>query len=95
MLDYDNIITSVLEAVEKIPTDEKDYHKCSFMVFCFAQSQHTKSRRTYIIANSRNSCLPTRIHSMQLQKSKKIFDIKFKQKKVQQLAYDQFYPLWK
>ena len=38
MLDYDNIITSVLEAVEKIPTDEKDYHECSFMVFCFAQS---------------------------------------------------------
>ena len=80
MLDYDNIITSVLEAVEKIPTDEKDYHKCSFMVFCFAQSQHTKSRRTYIIANSRNSCLPTRIHSMQLQKSQKTFCIKFLKK---------------
>ena len=32
MLDKDNIIsTSVSEAVEKIPTDEKDYHKCPFM----------------------------------------------------------------
>ena len=80
MLDNDNIITSVSEAVEKIPTDEKDYHKWSFMVFCFAQLKHTKSRPTYIIANSRNSCLPTRIHSVQLQEPQKTFYIKFKQK---------------
>ena len=34
MLDEDNIInTSVSEAVEKIPTDEKDYRKCTFMCF--------------------------------------------------------------
>ena len=34
MLDKDNIIsTSVSEAVEKIPTDEKDYCKRSFMCF--------------------------------------------------------------
>ena len=34
MLDKDNIIsTSVSETVEKIPTDEKDYRKCSFMSF--------------------------------------------------------------
>ena len=34
MLDNDNIInTSVSEAVEKIPTDEKDYCKCSFTCF--------------------------------------------------------------
>ena len=34
MLYKDNIIsTSVSEAVEKIPTDEKDYCKCSFMCF--------------------------------------------------------------
>ena len=32
MLDNDNIISRrVTEAVEKIPTDEKDYRKCSFM----------------------------------------------------------------
>ena len=32
MLDNDNIIsTSVPEAVEKIPTDEKDYRKCPFI----------------------------------------------------------------
>ena len=47
MLDKDNVIsTSVSEAVEKIPTNEKDYRKCSF-VFYFAQPQHTKSRPTY------------------------------------------------
>ena len=34
MLDKDNIIsTSVPEAVVKIPIDEKDYRKCSFMCF--------------------------------------------------------------
>ena len=34
MLDNDNIISkSVSEAVEKIPTDEKDYRKCSFIVY--------------------------------------------------------------
>ena len=39
MLDNDNIIsTSVSEAAEKIPTDEKDYRKCSFIVY-FAQPQ--------------------------------------------------------
>ena len=81
MLDNGNIIRRVSEAVERIPTDEKDYRKCSFMVFCFAQPQHTKSRP--IIANSRNSCLPTRIHSVSLQKLQKTFYIKFKQKKVQ------------
>ena len=44
MLDKDNIIsTNVSEAVEKIPTDEKDYRKCSF-VFYFAQPQHKKSK---------------------------------------------------
>ena len=40
MLDNDNIITSVSKAVEKIPTDEKDYHKCSCMVFCLAKPQN-------------------------------------------------------
>ena len=45
MLD-NNISTSVSEAAEKIPTDEKDYRKCSF-VFYFAQPQYTKSRPTY------------------------------------------------
>ena len=34
MLDKYNIISkSVSEAVEKIPTDKKDYRKCSFMRF--------------------------------------------------------------
>ena len=34
MLDKDNIISkNVSEAVEKIPTDKKDYCKCSLMYF--------------------------------------------------------------
>ena len=85
MLDNDNITsTSVSEVVEKIPTDKKDYHKCSFLVFYFAQhSIQTADQPTYIIANSRNSCLPTRIHPVQLRKSQKTFYITFTQKKVQ------------
>ena len=40
MLNNDNIIsTSVSEAVEKIPADEKDYRKCSFM--CFTLHSHS------------------------------------------------------
>ena len=63
MLDKDNIIsTRVSEAVEKIPTDEKDYHKCSFIVY-FAQPQQLQ-RVDQHIANSINSCLSTRIHSV-------------------------------
>ena len=59
MLDNDNIInTSVSEAVEKIPTDEKDYRKCSFM--CFTLHSYSIQRADQY--NSINSCLPTRIH---------------------------------
>ena len=43
MLDNDNIIsTKVSEAVKKIPTDEKDYHKWSFM--CFTLHSHSIQR---------------------------------------------------
>ena len=50
MLDKDNIIsTSVSEAVEKIPTDEKDYRKCSFM--CFTLYSHSIQRADQHIAN--------------------------------------------
>ena len=63
MVHKDNMIsTSVSEAVEKIPTDEKDYRKCSFIVY-FAQSQQLQ-RVDQHTANSINSCLPTRIHSV-------------------------------
>ena len=59
MLHNDNIIsTSVSEAVEKIPTDEKDYRKCSF-----AQSQQLQRVDQHTV-NSINSCLPARIHSV-------------------------------
>ena len=69
MLDNDNITsTSDSKAVEKISGDEKYYRKCSFVVFYLAHPQHTKIRPTYIIANSRHSCLPTRIHSVQLKR---------------------------
>ena len=42
MLDKDNMISTIAsEAVEKIPADEKDYRKCSFM--CFILPQHTRA----------------------------------------------------
>ena len=45
MLDKDNIISaSVSEAVEKIPTDEKYYRKCSFR--CFTLYSHNIQRST-------------------------------------------------
>ena len=59
MLDNDTIISaSVSEAVEKIPMDEKDYRKCSFM--CFTLHSHSIQRSDQ--HNRRNSCLPTRIY---------------------------------
>ena len=84
MLDKDNIVsTSVSEAVEKISTDEKDYRKCSFMCFSLHSYSIQKADKHIYIANSRNSCLPTRIHPVYLKKSLKAFYIKFTQKKVQ------------
>ena len=63
MIDNDNIIsTSVSQAVEKIPADDKDYLKCCFL--CFTSHSHSIQRADQHIANSRNSCLPTRIHSV-------------------------------
>ena len=47
MLDKDNIIsTSVSEAVEKIPTNEKDYRKSTFM--CFTLYSHSIQRGTFV-----------------------------------------------
>ena len=49
MLGNDDIIsTSVSVAVEKIPTDDKDYRKCSFMCFTL----HGIQRADQHIANS-------------------------------------------
>ena len=43
MLGKDNIMSAnVSEAVEKIPTDEKDDRKCSFM--CFTLHSHSIQR---------------------------------------------------
>ena len=78
-----DISTSVSEAVEKIPT-EIDYRKCSFM--CFTLHSHSIQRadqHILYLANNRNSCLPTRIHPVQLKKSQKTFYINFTRKKVQ------------
>ena len=50
-------------------------------VFYFAQPQQLQ-RADQHIANSRNSCLPTRIHPVLLKKSQKIFYITLTQKKV-------------
>ena len=82
MLDNDNMIsTSVSKTVEKIPADEKDYLKSSFM--CFTLHSRNIQRADQLIANNRNSCLPARIYPVQLKKSQKTFYIKFTQKKVQ------------
>ena len=56
MLDKDNVIsTSVSEAVEKIPTNEKDYCKCSVMSFTLRS--FSMQRADQHTANTRNSCL--------------------------------------
>ena len=50
MLDKDNIISkSASAAVGKIPTDEKDYRKCSFM--CFTLHNHGIQRADQYIAH--------------------------------------------
>ena len=55
MLDKNDIIsTSVSETVEKVPTDEKDYCKCSFM--CFTLHSYNIKTADQHIANSRNKC---------------------------------------
>ena len=43
MLDTDNIMTAnASEIVQKIPTDEKDHHKCSLRVIVPMQSQNIR-----------------------------------------------------
>ena len=42
MLPNDNIMSKSVEAVEKIPTDEKHYWKCSFM--CSTLHSHSIQR---------------------------------------------------
>ena len=50
MLDKDNMIsTSVSETVEKIPTDEKDHCKSSFM--CFTSHSHSIQGADQHLAN--------------------------------------------
>ena len=57
------INTSVSEAVEKVPTNEKDYRKCSFV--CFTLYSRSIQRADQHIANIEiPSCLPTRMHPM-------------------------------
>ena len=58
------ISTSVSETVEKIPTNNKDYRKCPFLYFTL--HTHSTERADQHIVNIRNSCLPTRIHPVQL-----------------------------
>ena len=49
MLDKDNITsTSVSETVKKIPTDEKDYRKCTFLcLLCTATYQNIANIEIY------------------------------------------------
>ena len=61
MLDNDNIInTSDSEAVEKIPTYEKNYCKCSFMSFSLQSHSIQTAHQQQHLANSRKGFLPTR-----------------------------------
>ena len=63
MLDNDNIIsTSASEAVEKIPTHKKITANAPFCVLLSTAAAVKRAEKH--IANSRNSCLPTRIHSV-------------------------------
>ena len=49
MLDNDNIISkSVSEAVEKIPTDEKDYRKCSFICLLCTATEYKEQTNTTV-----------------------------------------------
>ena len=60
---YNIISTSVSETVEKIPRDEKDYRKYSFM--CFTLYNHSIQRTEQHRANIEiSSCLPTRMHPL-------------------------------
>ena len=62
MLDKYNIISnSVSEAVEKIPKDEKDFRKCSFMRFTLC-SQSIPRAGQHIANIEIPRCLPTRIY---------------------------------
>ena len=79
MLHNDNIIsTSVSEAVEKIPTDEKDYRKCSFMCLTF------HSYNSYINIKLTVETVAYLLGYIQYRekKSQKTFYIKLTQKKV-------------
>ena len=80
MLDNDNIISgNVSKAVEKIPIDEKDYHKWSCM--CFGLHSHRIQHNTNTITayNTRKDCLPNMVYSVMLKKD----ILKSTQKKVQ------------
>ena len=58
---YNITSTSVSEAVEKIPTDEKDYRKCFFM--CFTLYSHSIQKTDKHIATTEIlSCLPIRMY---------------------------------
>ena len=85
MLDNDSIMTAkASEVVQKVPTDEKDYYKCSLCVTVSIQPQHIQQKRLDV----------SKEHPAQLQeKAQDIF--KFVRRKVQSLAHDEFYTKWK
>ena len=75
MLDNDNIMTEkASEVVQKVPTDDKDYHKCSLCVIFSKWPQH-KYVSIFIYASN----VAKRNRRRHLKK------------KVQKLAYDEFY----
>ena len=80
MLDNDNIISeNVSKAVDKIPTDEKNYHKWSFMCFSLRSHRIQHNTNTVTTYNTRKDCLPTMMYPVKLKNE----ILKSTQKKVQ------------
>ena len=82
MVHNDNIIrTSVSEAVEKIPTYEKDYRKCSFK--CFTLHSHSIQRGHQHTPNTEKVVYLLACIQCSYKNSQTTFYIKLTQKKVQ------------
>ena len=75
MLDNDNIMTAkASEVVEKVPTDEKDYQKCSFCVIDYCKC-------SLCVIDYRKCSLCVKAHPAKKKTAEDI--LKFIQKKVQ------------
>ena len=82
MLNNDNKMTGkASEVVQKVPTNEKSYHKCSFCVIDPIQTQHTTQQKKLDASKAPPA---------QLKKTAEEI-LKFVLKLMQYLAYYEFY----